>query len=336
MTYNLSELDKIDSDELRVDIVKMRKIIFSLDNLLSYYRDNGLDSILIEFINNNEEPLVYHPLESDTLGKFWQDVLSCNDLNDENYLEILDAIGYECDVFTEADLSVSKVDSLVGRKWILMNEENLIFIRQTYPEVTIKYAQTYLSEYIELSSNGLADVKEISEMLELPIEDQKKIELLNTIPGQPVSVANKNISSQVLQYVIEKNYDSSDSPALFEYYSRYDDEVKKCIFKMALSDFAAIKTAHEKVDFNLLDLILRSDEIAIASRKELMLLVMDRISRIRCKEYLTILGYDEIAKIFESNRRPKISITSENRKILEAMKNNHFLQDYNEDAERGI
>lgn len=32
--------------------------------------------------------------------------------------------------------------------------------------------------------------------------------------------------------------------------------------------------------------------------------------------YLAILGYDEIAKIFEPNRRPKISITSENRKIL--------------------
>ena len=54
------------------------------------------------------------------------------------------------------------------------------------------------------------------------------------------------------------------------------------------------------------------------------------------KEYLTILGFDEIAKIFESNRRPKISITPENRKILEAMKNNHFIQDYNEDAEREV
>lgn len=336
MTYELSELDKIDSVELRVAIVKMRKIIFSLDNLLSYYRDKGLDSVLIEFINNNEEALVYHETESELLDKFWKDILSCNDLTDEKYLEILDAIGYECDVFTEAELSVSKVESLVGRKWILMNEENLIFIRQAYPEVTIKYAQTYLSEYIELSSNGLADVKEISEMLELPIEDQKKLELLNTIPGESVSVVNKNISSQVFRYVIEHNYDSSDSSALFEVYSRYDDEVKKCIFKIALTDFSAIKTTHDKVDINLLDLILRSDEIVVESRKELMLLVMDRISQIRCKEYLTILGYDEIAKIFESNRRPKISITSENRKILEAMKNNHFLQDYNEDAERKV
>lgn len=336
MTYKLSELNKIDSVELRIDIVKLRKMIFSLDNLLSYYRDNGLDGVLIEFINNNEEVLVYNETESELLGKFWQDILSCNDLTDEKYLEILDAIGYECDVFTEAELSVSKVDSLIGRKWILMNEENLIFIRQTYPEATIKYAQTYLSEYIELSSNGLADVNEISEMLELPIEDQKKIELLNTIPGESVSVVNKNISSQVFRYIIENNYDSSDSPALFEDYSRYDNEVKKCILKIALSDFAAIKTAHEKVDFNLLDLILRSDEIAMASRKELMLLVMDRIFQIRCKEYLTILGFDEIAKIFESNRRPKISITPENRKILEAMKNNHFIQDYNEDAEREV
>lgn len=336
MTYNLSELDKIDSVELRVDIVKMKKMIFSLENLLSYYRDNGLDSVLIDFINSSKEVLVYNETESEILDRFWHDILSCNDLTDEKYLEILDVIGYECDVFAETELSVSKVDSLIGRKWIMMNEENLIFIRQTYPEVTIKYAQTYFSEYIELSSNGLADVNEISKMLELPIEDQKKIELLNTIPGKSVSVVNKNISSQVLRYVIENNYDSSDSPVLFENYSRYDDEVKKCILEIALSEFETIKTSHEKIDFNLLDLILRSDEIAIASRKELLFLVMDRISQIRCKEYLTILGYDEIAKIFELNRRPKISRTSENRKILEAMKKNHLIQDYYEDTERDV
>lgn len=336
LTYQLSELDKIDSVEMRAEVVKMNKVTFSLNNLLSYFKDNGLDSTLIEFINVSEAALVCYENESEELDDFRQKVLSCNDLNDSKYLEILDAIGYEGDLFAETELSVSKVESMIERKWILMNEENLIFIRQTYPEVIIKYAQTYVEKYIELSENGLAEVNEISEMLEEPIEDQEKVRLLKTIPGEPVSVEDRDISSQLFKYIIENNYDSSDSPALFEKYSRYDDEIKRSIFEIAVSDFTAIKNEYDKADIELIDLILRSDEISIAERKELMLLVMDRISQQNCKEYLIVLECAEIAKLFDPNRRPKIEITTDNRKILECMKNNHFLKDYCEDDERNV
>ena len=336
LTYQLSELDKIDSVEMRAEVVKMNKVTFSLNNLLSYFRDNGLDSALIEFINESELSLACYESESAILDNFRKEVLSCNDLSDTKYLEILDAIGYEGDLFTETELSVYKVESMIERRWILMNKENLIFIRQTYPGVIIKYAQTDVEKYIELSKNGLAEVNEISEMLEVPIEDQEKVRLLETIPGEPVSVEDRDISLQLFKYIIENNYDSSDSPALFEKYSRYDDEIKSSIFEIAVSDFTVIKNEYGKADIELIDLILRSDEISIAERKELMLLVMDRISQQKCKEYLIVLECAEIAKLFDPNRRPKIEITTDNRKILECMKNNHFLKDYCEDDERNI
>ena len=121
------------------------------------------------------------------------------------------------------------------------------------------------------------------------IRDREKVRLLKTIPGEPVSVEDRDISSQLFKYIIENNYDSSDSPALFEKYSRYDDEIKRSIFEIAVSDFTAIKNEYDKADIELIDLILRSDEISIAERKELMLLVMDRISQQNCKEYLIVL-----------------------------------------------
>ncbi len=329
----ISILNQIGEVALREKLIEQSKVKYSLDNIVTYYSDiSAINTILVSFINGSEI-LDSDFTESESLGKFWLACLQCNEILDEKYREIMRVIKYPCDVFGEENLKDSKVEILVEEKLILMNEDNLVFMRRNYPEVVSMFIKENLSEYVKLVDEKKVAPDEAVAMLEWHIPDSDKILLLQNATGTKVSVRGKKISDEVFVYIIEHNFDSNDLQYVLENYQEHNDKGKNAIIKLACANGAAIISMIDEIDLELLDCVMQSTGIGQGMKLEILLSAMKRLSSEKCKKYLILLSYSEFAKVFEPKRRPNIAVNTENKKILESMKLAGFIKSYEENTD---
>ncbi|MCM1286881.1 MAG: hypothetical protein NC240_01125 [Clostridium sp.] len=332
----ISILSQIEEMVLREKLIEQSKAKYSLDNIVTYYSDiSAINTILVSFINGSEI-LDGNITESTPLDKFWLACLRCNEIFDEKYREIMQTIKYRCDTFSEENLKNSKVEILIEEKIIPMNEDNLIFMRDNYPEVVSMFIKENLSAYVKLVDEKKVAPDEADEMLDWHISDSDKILLLQNATGTKVSVRGKKISDEVFAYIMEHNYDSNDLQYVLGNYQEYNDKGKNIIVKLACANATTVISMIDEIDLRLLDDIMQSNNIGKDMKLEILLSAMKRLSSEKCKEYLILLSYSEFAKVFELKRRPNIAVTPENKQILESMRLAGFIKSYEENIDTDI
>lgn len=332
----ITELKQIKDTTLRDKLIQQNKVKYTLNNIVTYYSDvSGINMRMVSFINNSEVFLESNFDECELLSNFWLQCLSCNEISDDKYRDIVKTIHYSCDIFDVKDINDSKVKILVDEKLILMNEDNLIFMRENYPEVIMFFIKKNLSLYIELVTEKKVLPDEVAEMLEWQMSDSDKVSLLQNATGKMISVKDKEIDDEVFAYILENNFDRNDFPYVLKNYLNYKEKGKKAIINLVCVNSNVIVSKIDEIDLELLDGIIKNNSIRQDEKLEILLSGMKRLSPGRCKEYLNLLSYNEFAKVFEPKRRPHIAVNIENQKILETMRLAGFIKDYeeNEDTE---
>ena len=77
--------------------------------------------------------------------------------------------------------------------------------------------------------------------------------------------------------------------------------------------------------------LLSDTSMNISNRVDLFIALLEDVSDDECKHYLELLDMREIAKVFEVKKRPKIQVTTINQKVLAALKEAGFIDDFVKD-----
>ena len=227
------------------------------------------------------------------------------------------------------------MEILITENFIPMTEETLIFIRNNYNDIKMHYILNNILAYTDTTIGSLASVDEVENLLSREIADEIKIKLLSEIQ-EKISVVGRSYSNTIIVHILKNNLDESDLPTLYHNYKDYDLAVRYEIKAIAKKNFAQIVAEPQKVCRDLVIDLLKDTSINEISRVNLFIAIIKDISSDECKQYLEFLDQKEFAIIFEQNRRPKVPINPVNQKIMLALKETGFVNDFVEDKESKV
>ena len=318
----VEKIDKIVSSDDQKILIARKKVNYSSDNIIAFFRKFGLTNELISFINSNPRELDYlSDCESEGLNKFSDACLVAEGLSDEKYRQIMENLCDCIQKFSVEGISNEKIKILIDLKKIEMNPVNLRFIRKAYPTQVLVYIRNDVDRYISVATTSDFSIEEMKEILEWPeVDYRKKVELLKHT-NQPVSVENKPLSDEVLKYVLENNLHEADIPWLLRNYSKFSNEVRKTVFQVISNMVVQITSKYlDDVDDVLLDQLFRTESIGFEEKVLLLAKSACKMSKEKICDSLRCLGADKIADNISGGKK-KVKVTNESKYILTALLN---------------
>ena len=345
LTTIISDISKIENKKLWGNMLIKGIAEKTVSNIIYYYEEYSLDTILVEFINQCNEDMDYSIIEKDfgneIAGEFFEKVVINNDINIEKYEKILCGMEYVFDFYEFDEISDDRMSILIKNHIIEMDEKGLEYIRNYYNDHILMYINYNIEEYINIISTDNFDYEEMLHILDMDIDDDDKISLLR-LTGSSISVIGKNYSNCVIAYIIKNNFDACDRNELYENYSKYDKSIQEAIYVVASSEVDDIVSDSSVIlDGTLLSEILQNEECRIDDRIDLWAKALPSLDEEKCKKHFDELGFPGLKKIFtkKNNFTRTYDKNSCTTYIFEELKKNGWIFDYYEkddDSEKYI
>ena len=328
----IEQIETVDDKELWSLLLEEKLVKYSESNILSYFflSKNGLDSFLVQFINNCKNNLKF---DTDSINNdfgenaaldFFKAIVTCNELNNEIYQSILCSLNRHFPSFSLTGIDEDKILVLIKLKIIQMSEDSLIFMRAHYPNQLMPFITRNIKQYTEeVINQENFDLNEMVSLLEEKINDKYKVRLLG-FTSEGISLKQKGYSDAVKLHILNHNLDADDIPFLLECYPKESIDVKTAIKSIAIEYITDILEAQYSIPFELHLELLRSDQLEIETKKELFALCLPDMSVTQAKECLNILQMDEFLSLF-SLKRPRIKINRINKLILSIFKEKRWI-----------
>ena len=176
-------------------------------------------------------------------------------------------------------------------------------------------------------------LQELLEVLKWKVNDEIKIQLLS-FTNQKISIISKHYSSKVCRHILENNFLRSDLPELLYSYDDWDKEMQAKIYDLASKYILDIIENPQNVSSQLKNKLLRSMELDIESRINLLVAMLPDLDEEYVKPILVEWGLNDYIKIFDNHRRPKFVIDSISEKMLGAFKKKRWIQNYEADEKK--
>ena len=214
-----------------------------------------------------------------------------------------------------------------------MTSNNLIFIRNNYPNQLFYFIHSDIEKYIDILDEALFLQEELLEILTWDISDKLKIRLLK-FSNERISIVKKNYSPAVCLHILCNNFSESDLLNLFSSFEQWENSVQVKIFDYAVRYIARITDHPSSVSQQLIDNLLHSERVTRDEKVNLFIAVIPVLSENSRKEILTLLNLTDYLKIFNIHSRPKFEINDENEKLLAAFKKSNLIDNYEESSEK--
>lgn len=335
---SLNDLTKFEDYSIWSRLLDSGLLICSESNIWHYLEEKKeMDSSLINYINNADRPLDFSK-ESIVISEEEQDrlfdlIVECNEINNQQYQEIITHLEIICDQFNIPDIHDTKMKILIENDVIEMNYDTLKYIREKYQSVLFDFIRKNIKKYLEIMDGTIFSQEELEEILKWDIEDSYKIELLK-YSSTEMTIIDKNYSPAVSVHILENNLLQSDLEDLYRKYSKQYEEVKEFIINYAAADIDDIVKKSGDVEEALVKDLLLFNEISLDIKKRLLASLIQYITKDKTIEYLTNLGLENFIKIFDYLKRPTFKITDYNRDLLDAFKNKGWIHEYLEDENK--
>lgn len=334
---SIPQITDIKEKNLIDDVLQKCVAIYSKENIMAYYKERGLNDILINFINGNLEELDFTDIsnlyENNVIEEFFDNCIICDELLNIKYKEILISIGFIYERFDIKDISNEKFNILVEEKVIKMSLDNLKFIRENYSNSIMDFIRKNIVEYTNILTKETFVLNELIEILLWDIDDNIKIQLLK-LTDESISIIDKKYSSIVNEYILKNNLDQGDLPKLFNNYEDYDSLIKPIIYELSIKYISKIIDNTQNISNELIKQIFYLKDLDNDNKTDLFIGLLPTLNTAKVKQYLDLLGLTDYLKLFEPRSRPRFIINSKNQKILEALKNSNFIYDFEIDLKR--
>lgn len=333
----LSVLSSVEDHSVWETLLGTRILLLSEQNVLDYFCfKNELDSALINFINSAKHTWDFSPesiaLTEDQRSSFFDQVLACNKIHDNQYENILISLNTHCEEFTVPNIHESKMRILINNGIIRMDSETLEYLRDQYSAIIPVFIKRNIENYADIMDSELFSQEELLDILSWEIEDSIKLRLL-AYSDDEISTLGMNYSVPVRVHILTHNLSQDDMKALYFSYSDEHRDIQKVIFKHARENIDDIIRDPCGVDDLLQEELLKAADISSENRIELFAAILENsdIGPEETCRYLSILGLDEYIKIFDSHSKPKFKKTMQNRMVLDAFKEKGWIFEYLDD-----
>lgn len=334
------DINSILDIELWPIFLLQRKIAFSEKNILSYFYNskNGLDTVLVEFINTKQVHLHFDNEDiNKTFGEnasveFNNAVISCNELDNIIYENILDSLDMMYAQFSYKGIHDDKITILISLNAIPITELNLDFMRKNYQKHTINFITRNITEYLTIITNPNNFVlSEMLRILEENIRNNQKIKLLQ-LTRDPISIKQNRYSEAIKKHILEHNFDEGDTPFLIRNFTSESNSIKEIILKISSTNIKKIIAEQYSIPNELLSRLLLTGEFSVDIKKEILVLGLSGLTDSQAKEHFTFLQMDDFSSLFEG-KRPKFEVNEINKKILDIFENRKWITRFDIDRE---
>lgn len=306
----------------------------TVPNIIHYYTEYCCDSQLINFINECGVGMDYSHIENEFGGEiarqFFDSVAVNNEIKTSRYQEILCDMGYGYDVYDAYDISDDKMEVLIKKNVIEMNNDGLEYIRNHYKKYIALYIDENIEAYLKIITSDNFSYEEALHILGMEIGDEEKIDLLG-LTTEPISVVGKGYSSSLIKYILDNNFDEHDENELYQHFSEYEEVIQSSIYRAAESRIAnIIETSSIVLDDNLLSELLTMGKCGTDDKIQLWAKAIPNLTEETCKKHFDELGFPELKGIF--TKRNNYTKTYEDNRfikdILDVLKKNTWIFDY--------
>lgn len=330
----ISDISVIQNKKLWNEMLDKRIIKKTVPNIIHYYTEYCCDSQLIKFINECDAGMDYSHIENEFGGEiarqFFDSVAVNNEIKTSRYQEILCNMGYGYDVYDTYDISDDKMEVLIKKDVIEMNNVGLEYIRNHYKKYTALYIDENIEAYLRIITSDNFSYEEALHILGMEIGDKEKIDLLG-LTTEPISVVGKGYSSSLIKYILDNNFDEHDENELYQHFSEYEEVIQSSIYRVAKSRIAnIIDNSTIVLDDNLLSELLTMSKCSMDDKIQLWAKALPNLTEETCKKHFDELGFPELKGIF--TKRNNYTKTYEDnsfiRDILYMLKKNTWIFDY--------
>lgn len=337
----ISDITAVNDEEVWGGLLEQDCVDYSTENILNYFfsNENGMDSVLVDFINrsNTELEFVYKAIDAkfgdDSGAKFYVAIIRCSELANPKYESLLRFFDRYYSKFTFKGLDTDKVSILIRLQTIRMNEHNLLFMRENYPDNVVEFIVHNISKYSESVINeDTYDFEELLMILDENVADKYKLRLLR-LTDQEISVTHKNFSARVKQQILSNNFDLNDLPFLFRTYSNEGKLVRTEIDRLARKHVTVIIENEWLVPFDLLSEMLSDQELVKTTREALFATCLPSLSRNQALDCSRILQLDDLSSLF-NGKHPTFALTTMNHKILSTFKSKGWITNLKQEGNR--
>lgn len=330
----VSDISVIQNKKLWNEMLDKRIIKKTVPNIIHYYTEYCCDSQLIKFINECDAGMDYSHIENEfgdeIARQFFDSVAVNNEIKTSRYQEILCNMGYGYDVYDAYDISDDKMEVLIKKDVIEMNNVGLEYIRNHYKKYTALYIDENIEAYLRIITSDNFSYEEALHILGMEIGDKEKIDLLG-LTTEPISVVGKGYSSSLIKYILDNNFDEHDENELYQHFSEYEEVIQSSIYRVAKSRIAnIIDNSTIVLDDNLLSELLTMSKCSMDDKIQLWVKALPNLTEETCKKHFDELGFPELKGIF--TKRNNYTKTYEDnrfiRDILYVLKKNTWIFDY--------
>lgn len=313
--------------------------MYSEENIMEYFcATKSLDESLIDFVNNfpsaldfTEAVTVYGNEKAEGL---FDAVVVCSLLENQKYRQILVSLGFTYDDFGVPNISDDKLVILINENIVKMNPETLGFIRENYSNQVSCFIQKHIGEYIEIMTTDLFSIEELTEILSWDIADELKIGLLE-FTNEKISIIGKNYTPAVCTYILSNNFLIDDLGELFSSFDKWDNSIQSIIVTFSIEYVTDIINNPKEISESLKEKLMQSEALSRDTKIELLIAMLPNMKEDAIKEKLILLDLSDYIKLFEIRSRPKFKINTTNENLLTAFKESNWIDNYEEDAEKG-
>lgn len=331
LTTIIPVLKPVENKYYRDLLLQRRMVADTAENIIEYFAKQGLTDTLVNFINETDHAIPYNNFTDGVFESFMEAVISCEEIDDSHYEEIFSYCEKKYTQFNYTGISKSKIKILISLNVIIMNSQNLTFMRNNYPDDVFDYIRQNLKEYCNVAKSGYSKYEETAEILRWNIASDEDVIDLISCTGGSYSVIESTNSDRVILYILEHNFKDCDFLLLANKYANYISEIKDKIMQLALAREQVVCSNIKQFDKEFVLDLLRSASIHKNYKNSILVTLINEKKSEEIHEYLKVAGYDEVAKIFEENKRPKVMISEDHRILLEALKRNRMIVSYEPD-----
>lgn len=336
----IDRIEDVIHKELWSSLLQQKRVKYSGENILCYFfLEKKLDSLLIQFINGNCDGLFFNAnyvkekYGEDAASLFFTSIVTCNDLLNEKYTQILQSLNRYYKSFSTSGISDEKVLILIKLNIIRMETPVLKFMRENYPDQVIPFVTQNISQYTkDIITEENFILSEMLLLLEENISDEYKIELLQYTTAQ-LSLQQKKYSNAVKLHILTHNFDLNDIPFLLKKYSQENTGIKEAIKHIAIEYITDIVENHYEITYELLSDLFAINQLTAEIKKNLFVIYLPNMDEAEVKKHLLTLKMNNFYSLFDRKRPMKFETNPVNEKILLIFMQKHWITKFEADKD---
>lgn len=337
LSVKIVVLNNINEKSYWSQLLEKSKIKPSWQNiLLVYFYEKKISSELIALINSCDEEFSEDFLigiDDSALEKLSDEIIVCNDIDNDKYISILNTLAYSYDKFEVKGLSNDKVKLLISKCIINLNKDTLVSFRDNYPDLTLTFIKANTGKYLKLINATLFSYDEMLDILNWDIDDREKIELIS-LTDEPISIIDKNYSDTVAIYILENNCNFNDMKKMLSEYDRNQSSIDNFVLTYAKLHVNEIVEKQIKISQNLRDEILSDQCVDLLDKVYILVHTITEYTKSEITSTLLRLGMVKVAEVLMDNKHPNVPINDENELLLEAFEKLGWILGYEENPNR--